>query len=99
MEEGENLLLKSPSQINEQVPAGQQVELRKWRIPIDVLFREDADVAHGFGDLVPPVLGLGEKARETLRGDVLANARVVNAVPRLVDDELARVRPEDLERD
>jgi hypothetical protein len=49
----QHLLLRSRSQINEDIAATDQVQSREWRIVGHILSRKDTAFAYGFVDLVP----------------------------------------------
>ena len=65
MEKGEQPPLQSGTEINQQVPAANQVEVREGGFLGDILFREDDQIADGLGNLVP-FLGLDKPPAEAL---------------------------------
>ena len=59
MEKRDDLLLDFGLEVDQQVPATDQVELGKRRVADQVLWRENDRVAKSLGDLVTVVVGPG----------------------------------------
>src|ERR1700686_3489371 len=66
---GDNALLQFRTEIDEKVAATDEIEAREWRIPGDVLFGKNADLANGLRHLVAFVHAC-EKAFEASGGDI-----------------------------
>ena len=97
MKRGDDPLLEHRPEVDEQVPATDEVELRERRILRHVLAREHAHVAHGFADLKAAAV-LDEKPPPPRHRHNRRDARRVDAGPRFVDRRLANVRGENLHR-
>jgi hypothetical protein len=97
VEEGKNAFLEHGLEINEEVPAADQVDVRERGIERDVLTREDANVAHPFGDL-PAGVDLREEALLTLGRHVGHGVLQIDSGTRFLDRGLRNVRREDLNR-
>jgi hypothetical protein len=95
VEEGDDPVLQVGVEIDQQVAAGDQVELREGRVPDDVVRREDAHLAQFLGDDVGVAL-LVEPAREPLRRDVGGDRRRVAPDPRRRERPRVDVGGEDL---
>src|ERR1700694_966853 len=67
MQNGHYFLLHARLEVDEKIPAGDQIHLRERRIARQVLARKDAHFAHRFIDAVPPI-HLHKKPPEALRG-------------------------------
>ena len=98
MEHRDQLLLEDRLEINQDVAAADEIELRKGRVAGHVLLREDAHVADRLGDLIVLPL-LGEVPPEPLGRHVERDVLEVPACPRALDRRLARVAREDLNRE
>jgi hypothetical protein len=98
MEDRHQPALERLIEIDEHVPAHDEIELRERRIAGDVLAREDAHVAHRLMDAMGAV-GLREEAAQALEGYVRDDVLAVSAGSRDVDGLLADVGGEDLEAD
>ncbi len=96
MEDRHDPLLQEGLQIDQQVAAADEIQVREGRIGRDVLAREDADVANALGDLPAPV-GLDEETAPSLGLDVDHGVFQVDAGARLVDRGVGDVRREDLD--
>ena len=82
-------------QIDQQVAAGDQVELGEGRILDQVLHGEDGHLADVLADAIGAVVA-GEVALQTLRRDIAGNALRVAAVARRFDGVVVQVRAEQL---
>jgi hypothetical protein len=96
VEERDDLALQKRAEVNEDIAAGDQIEVPKGRINQDVLPREDTHVPNGFVDLNNCALP-GEKTAQALVRNVLGDVLGINAATRPLDALLADVRGEKLE--
>ena len=98
MERRDDPLLQGRAQVDQQVPARDQVDVREGRVGRHVLPREDAHLAEGLADPVP-VLVAGEEAAEPLRRDLRLDAdRVDTQASPPQRHDVAEVGGEDLDR-
>src|SRR5205823_13008053 len=94
-EGGNDALVQQRAEINQHVPATDQVQIREGRINQHVLARKDAQVANALVDLIIPV-DLAEKAAQTFGRNVLRYVFGVNAGAGLFDPGITDVSREDL---
>lgn len=98
MEDREDALLERRRQVDQHVPAGDQVEVRERRVGGEVLPREDAHVPDVLVDPVEMVL-LPEEPPQPLGADLALDALGVDPRPGLVQGgRVADVGGEDLDR-
>ena len=95
MKNGEHPLLQGRPEVDEHVPATDQVEVAEGGIPGQVVPCEDAHVADRPADLITP-LHPAEEPSQPLRRDVRGNLLRIGAGPRLRESRLAQVGGEDL---
>ena len=91
MENGQQPPLQFRVEIDQQVPADHQIELREGRILDDVLRGKDQRLPDLFADVVGVVL-VGEVAFQPLLGDVGRDARRVDAGPGGLDRVRVQIR-------
>src|SRR5262249_56591392 len=96
MKDRQTTSLQLHPEINQNIPAADEIEPRKWRIRGDVLFCKRADLAHHPVDLIGAV-ELFEKAFQARRRNIFFNCARINAQPRAVDSYFAQVGPEYLD--
>ncbi len=84
-------------EVDEDVSAAHQIQLRKWRIAGQVVLDEDAQIANRLVDPVAAI-GLDEVATAALFAHGPQRAVRVDAGAGLGDGGLAEIRPEDLDR-
>src|SRR6185295_13875779 len=96
VEDGNHPLLKRKAEVDQHVPAGQEVEPREGRILDDVLPREDAEVADGLGNLPGTLLQPDEEAPPPLRRNIAHHTAFVDPRPRLIDRAIADIGAEEL---
>ena len=93
----QELLLRLDIDVDQEVPAAEDVQLRKRRIDEDVLRRKDHQVADLFLD--PVALAFAdEKSRQPLGGHVRGDARGERALAGLLDGVMVDVGGKDLDR-
>ena len=97
MKEREELLLELRGQVDQEVPADQDVELREGGVHDDVLGGEDHHLADLFAHPVAPLL-LDEEPAQALRRNVRGDVGRIDPRPGLVDGVLVQVGGKDLER-
>src|SRR5687767_13911341 len=84
MEERQELPLQFSGEVNQEIPAAEQIELRKRRVHQDILRREDHQFPNLFRHSIAKLF-LAEIALETLRRDVRGDGRRIQALPRAVN--------------
>ena len=95
MESGHDFFLEKGPQVNEHIPATDQVQVGERRIGDEVLTCENTHVPNKFADLVA-TFGFDEEAAEPFRGDIESNVLRVKAGASLFETILADVGGEDL---
>ena len=96
MERGEDFLLQLGLEIDEQIPAGDEVHARERRIAHHILPGKDDLLAQRLAHTVAAVF-LHEKPPQPLRRDVLRERLRVEPVARLFQQRLIEIGGEDLE--
>ena len=96
VEQRHHPLLHAGLEVDEHVPAADQVHAAERRIPGQVVPREDAHVADGLEDLVAAV-PLAEEPAQAFGRDVLCAVRQVASRARLLERALGQIGAEDLE--
>src|SRR3954462_10989578 len=90
MEKRDNLALQNRAEVNQYIPAGDEIQVREGRINEHILARKNAQVPDGFVNLVIAI-HLGEKAAKTLGLNVLKTVFRINPVVRAFDADIADV--------
>ncbi len=98
VKERQELLLQLRGQVDEEVPADQDVELGEGRVHDDVLRGEDHHLADLLAHPVAALL-LDEEPAQALRRDVRGDVGRIDALAGLVDGVPVQVGGEDLERE
>ena len=98
MEERQELPLQFSCEVNQEIPAGEQIELRKWRVHHDILRREDHHFPNLLRDSISKLF-LGEIALETLRRDVRGDGRRIQGLARAVNGVFVNIGREYLHAD
>ena len=94
---GQHAPLQRLAEVDEDVPAAQQVELGEWRVARDIVPDEDAQLAHGRAD-APAALGSREEALQPILPQPVHRDVGVEPRARRLDGLLAEVRAEDQDR-
>ena len=97
VKERDELFLELRGQVDQEVPADQDVELREGRVHDDVLGGKDRHLADLLAHPVAPLL-LDEEPAQALRRNVRGDVGRIDPRPGLVDGVPVQVGGEDLER-
>ena len=97
MEHSQSLILECGSQVEQDVAATNQVQVRNGRILGQIVPREDTQLSQVFVDPITAV-GLGEKAFQTRCGHAGDGSLRVDAGARMLDGELPNIGPKYLDR-
>src|SRR4030095_8484999 len=87
--------LEDRAEIDEYIPAADEIELGKRRILGHILLRKNTDIADGLRDPIAAIR-LSEIAAEPFGGDLAGNALRIKARPGFLDGRQADVRGKDL---
>ena len=98
MKERQELLLQLRGQVDEQVPAAQDVELGEGRVHDDVLRGKDHHLPDGLADPVAALV-LDEEPAQALRRHIRGDVGRENALAGFLDGVPVQVGGEDLERE
>src|SRR6186997_2856880 len=97
VQERDQLALQIGVEVDQHVPASDQIDPREGRIADQIMRRKDAHIADRFGDLIETPI-LDEEARQLLAGNMLDDALVVPALPGYLQRVLVNVGREHLHR-
>jgi hypothetical protein len=97
VKDGHQLLLQRQAQIDQDVAADDQIQLRKRRVARQVLTGKDAHIAHRFVDPVSP-FGLDKEPPQPLGRNIFRNTRWIDAAAGMLDGGVAHVGRENLYR-
>ncbi|OQA06891.1 MAG: hypothetical protein BWY65_02064 [Firmicutes bacterium ADurb.Bin373] len=97
MQNWEKFLMQRRTEINDRVPATDQVQPGKWGILDHVLPGENTHVADRLADLVT-VFHPGKEAAQTPRRHIGRNVGRVYACPRFIDQGIVNIRGKNLYR-
>src|SRR5580700_5856131 len=97
MERGEDPFLKNRLEVDQNIPATDQVNARKRRVPGQVLTREGTHVPDGLNHPVVPV-GLDEKTCQAFRTNLGQRGPAVNSGPSMLDCRLTDICGKELHR-
>ena len=98
MEQRHEFLLHLCGQVDQEIPAAQDVQLRERRVHDEILRRKD----HHLPDLLPhtvAVILFREEPRQSLRRHIPRDVLREETLPRLVDGIIVQIRGEDLHRE
>src|SRR5215472_10681205 len=90
MKQGEDAFLKRRREIDQDVAAADEIDLREWRIARDILFGEDAQIANRTADSISSFL-LREEPTQAIGRHIRRDAVEVHAGARLQDRRLVDV--------
>src|ERR1017187_8911159 len=95
VEDGNKAFMERRPQVDEHVAATDEVELREGRILYHVLLGKNTHFAHALADLKVGI-HFRKEMPQTIRGNVLDDARRIDAVARLLYRDFADIGAEDL---
>ncbi len=96
VEDADHIPLRLALQVDQQVAAGDEVQVRERRILQQIVRREGDDIAYRFADAVGRVL-LGEEPLEPFGGDLGADRLGIHSLARPLQSALVQIAREDLE--